>query len=264
MGFLVFCFLLLLALLLAILTCMVVMELTAALIEVAPRKLTTGKEHRTSVAVLIPAHNESSGIHATLELIKHQIRTTDRLVVVADNCVDDTAAVAAAAGAEVIERSDHSRRGKGYALQFGVEHLRDNPPCIVIIIDADCKIGENAIDELAKASAALRRPVQAIDLMTAPPDSPINHRVAEFAWRVKNLVRPLGLHALNLPCQLMGTGMAFPWEIISSAHLASGSTVEDLELGLDLARLGYAPVFCPSATVISHFPSSIAGTRNST
>ena len=50
-----------------------------------------------------------------------------------------------------------------------------------------------------------------------------------FAFRVKNWARPLGLRALNLPCQLMGTGMAFPWEVISSANLATGAAVEDLE-----------------------------------
>ena len=52
---------------------------------------------------------------------------------------------------------------------------------------------------------------------------------------MKNWVRPLGLSNLNLPCQLMGTGMAFPWELIRSANLASGSIVEDTKLGLELA-----------------------------
>jgi hypothetical protein len=91
----------------------------------------------------------------------------------------------------------------------------------------------------------LRRPVQSLYLMTAPCESAINHQVAEFAWRLKNQVRPLGLRALGLPCQLMGTGMAFPWDIIRSAELASGFIVEDLKLGLDLADAGHPPVFCP-------------------
>jgi hypothetical protein len=72
------------------------------------------------------------------------------------------------------------------------------------------------------------RPVQALYLMMAPADSQINYKVAEFAWRVKNWLRPLGLRALGLPCQLMGTGMAFPWEVIRRADLASASLVEDL------------------------------------
>jgi cellulose synthase/poly-beta-1,6-N-acetylglucosamine synthase-like glycosyltransferase len=109
---------------------------------------------------------------------------------------------------------------------------------------------------LAATCATTYRPAQAIDLMTALDESPINYRIAEFAWRVKNLIRPLGLHALRLPCQLMGTGMAFPWEVISSANLANASIVEDLKLGLDLTLKGHPPIFCPSARVTSHFPSS--------
>ena len=77
--------------------------------------------------------------------------------------------------------------------------------------------------------------MQALDLMKAPDQSVINFQVAEFAWRVKNWVRPLGLSALGLPCQLMGTGMAFPWNVVRSAKLASGQVVEDLNLGLELA-----------------------------
>ena len=94
--------------------------------------------------------------------------------------------------------------------------------------------------------------MQALNLQIAPrTNSPIDFRVAEFAFRVKNWVRPLGLRALNLPCQLMGTGMAFPWAVIRSANLASGLAVEDLKLGLDLARAGHPPLFCPSAASIA-------------
>ena len=52
----------------------------------------------------------------------------DRLLVIADNCEDDTAIVAATAGAEVIERHDLARRGKGYALESGLRHLGSAAP----------------------------------------------------------------------------------------------------------------------------------------
>jgi cellulose synthase/poly-beta-1,6-N-acetylglucosamine synthase-like glycosyltransferase len=97
--------------------------------------------------------------------------------------------------------------------------------------------------------------------MIAPDRSPINFRVAEFAWRVKNWVRPLGLRALGLPCQLMGTGMAFPWDMIRSADLANRLIMEDLKLGFDLALAGNAPVFCPFPGVTSDFPLTVRGSR---
>jgi cellulose synthase/poly-beta-1,6-N-acetylglucosamine synthase-like glycosyltransferase len=185
----------------------------------------------------------------------------DRLLVVADNCTDDTADVARAKGAEVIGRDDSARRGKGYALDFGLRHLKLDPPDIVIMVDADCRLGENAIGELSNTCAATHRPVQGLYLMTPPVDAQFNHDVAQFAWRVKNSLRPSGLAALSLPCQLMGTGMAFPWDVICSVDLASGSIVEDLKLGLELAANGYAPVFCSSALVKSEFASSRAAAK---
>jgi cellulose synthase/poly-beta-1,6-N-acetylglucosamine synthase-like glycosyltransferase len=211
---------------------------------------------RGCVAVLVPAHNESTALLPTLADIQRQLLAGDRLLVVADNCTDDTAAVAAARGAEVIERHDATRRG---TLEFGICHLGSNPPDVAIIVDADCRVAEDAIDQLARACAMTGRPVQGLDLMTAPRASQINHQVAEFAWRVKNWLRPLGLKAMKLPCQLMGTGMAFPWSVISSAKLGNDRIAEDLVLGLQLAAAGHPPVFCPSARVTSEFATSVKG-----
>lgn len=214
---------------------------------------------RPRVAVLVPAHNESKGLLPTLADIRRQLYPGDRLLVVADNCTDDTAAVASTGGAEVIERDDGTKSGKGYALDWGLRHLDSNPPEFVIFIDADCRLADHAIDRLIQTCAQETRPVQALYLMKAPEQSPINQQVAEFAWRVKNWVRPLGLSLLGLPCQLVGTGMAFPWELIRTADLASGWIVEDLKLGLELALAGRPPIFCPSAVVTSRFASSVKG-----
>lgn len=212
--------------------------------------------------MVVPAHNESAGLLATLSDVKSQIRTGDRLLVVADNCTDDTAVVAASAGSEVVERNEPAKRGKGYAIARALEHLSLDPPDIVIIVDADCRLADGVIDKLAAACSSSGRPAQANYLMIAPAGASIGLRVAEFAHLVKDTVRPLGLKALGMPCQLMGTGMAFPWETICSVELASGLLVEDLKLGLDLASAGHAPEFCPSATVSSEFPTSEEGVQN--
>ena len=54
---------------------------------------------RPRLAVLIPAHNESSSLLPTLASVRAQLMPGDRLLVVADNCDDDTAHVAETAGA---------------------------------------------------------------------------------------------------------------------------------------------------------------------
>src|SRR4029079_5002936 len=61
---------------------------------------------RPSVAVLMPAHDEAGGIAEASAALWPQLIAGDRLLVVADNCGDSTAAIAAARGAEVSERHD--------------------------------------------------------------------------------------------------------------------------------------------------------------
>ncbi|MES3012836.1 MAG: glycosyltransferase family 2 protein, partial [Pseudomonadota bacterium] len=176
-------------------------------------------------------------------------------------CSDATAAVARAAGAEVVERSNPVLRGKGYALDHGVRWLERDPPAVVVIVDADCIVAPHGLEKLAQRCLATGRPIQALYLMHALAGAGLGLRIAEFAWLVKNKLRPLGGAALGWPCQLMGTGMAFPWEVLRAAPLATGHLVEDMQLGLDLAAAGRPPLFCPQARVSSVFPGDVEGAR---
>ncbi len=214
-------------------------------------------EDRLPVAVLIPAHNESETIGHTLSCISDQLRSEDRLLVVADNCSDDTVKVAREHGAEAIERSNVSETGKGYALSFGISHLKDAPKPVVIVIDADCAVGPDTINILSKAVSRLNRPVQSSNLVVVGQHASLLQRVGAFAFRIKNLVRNKGLRRLGLPCPLAGTGMAFPWSIIRDANLATGNIVEDMKLGIDLAIAGSPAVFEPRAAVTSHPPKAV-------
>jgi cellulose synthase/poly-beta-1,6-N-acetylglucosamine synthase-like glycosyltransferase len=219
-----------------------------------PKSAYNATAARPSVAVLIPAHNESLGILATIQTILPQLNALDQLLVIADNCTDDTAAIAKNLGVTVVERFNADLRGKGYALDYGVQQLGNTPPQVVMIIDADCCVSADFIQVLAQACFRLQRPVQALDLMLAPPNPSLKMRIAEFAWTVKNKVRPLGFKALGLPCQLMGTGMAFLWCDITKMPLANGHIAEDMKLGIDFCRISKAPVFIPDVLVTSLFP----------
>ncbi|MGH6683328.1 MAG: glycosyltransferase family 2 protein [Pseudolabrys sp.] len=207
---------------------------------------------RPRVAVLVPAHNEETTLVRHLGTMLAQLRAGDRLVVIADNCSDATAAVAREQGAEVTARIDPALRGKGYALDHGLNFLQQTgAPEVVICIDADCEIGTNGIGRLARACAGTRRPVQAAYMMNPSQTAGPFAAIVVFAWLVKDYLRPLGLHRMGLPCQLMGTGMAFLWDDIRSVNLKNANLVEDLTLGLDLALNGKLPRFCPGARVIS-------------
>jgi cellulose synthase/poly-beta-1,6-N-acetylglucosamine synthase-like glycosyltransferase len=247
----------LLALVLLVPVSVLFVQVLMALPAYRDREVPQGR--RPTVAVLVPAHNEASGIADALGSIIPQLLQGDRLLVIADNCTDDTAEIAATAGAEVIERTDKDRRGKGYALDFGVRHLERNPPDVVLIIDADCQVGVGTIERLSRLCGQTACPVQASNLMHSRECTEVKTRIAEFAWLIKNQVRPFGYHRLGLPCQLMGTGMAFPWPAISTATLESEHIVEDLRLGIDLTRTGTAALFCPEARVTSYFPATAEG-----
>jgi cellulose synthase/poly-beta-1,6-N-acetylglucosamine synthase-like glycosyltransferase len=215
--------------------------------------------HRT--IVLIPAHNEGAGILPTIRDVQAQLGPNDRILVVADNCTDDTAAIVEAAGVEVIVRADPVRRGKGYALEFGVRHLSLAPPDVVVIMDADCRLGTNALRRLSDSAMASGRPAQSLYFMLPAEYARPGKGVNLFAWRVKNWVRPLGLKLLGLPTQLFGTGMAFPFGLLFDRDLGNSRLAEDCALGIALASEGHPPLFVSEAKVYSHFPVSQSGSE---
>lgn len=235
-------------------------QLLAALPSLRPR-IQPSTAPRPKISILVPAHNEETGLGASLGAIRAAMAAGDRLLVVADNCSDRTAIVARTAGAEVLERNDTTRRGKGYALDAGVKHLSSSPPDIVLLIDADCFPSPDAIGFLAEATAQTKRPVQALYLMTNKAGAGLSLKIAELAFMLKNRLRQRGLNRLGIPCHLTGSGMAFHWEVISGLDLAHGHLVEDMKMGLDLAIAGSGPVFCEDAVVLSPFPDSAQGLR---
>ncbi len=229
-------------------------ECVAALFWRSAEAVESELDEHPNLAVLMPAHDEAVCIRATLETITPQLQASDRLVVVADNCSDETAAIARMAGATVIERQDAERRGKGFALDYGLQCLEADPPDGVILVDADCRVQASALQSIFQKAIATGRPVQAVYLMEQPENPSVKDAISAFAFKVKNLVRPLGLTQLDFPCPLTGSGMAFPWAAIRSADLASGHIVEDMKLGLDLAIAGYPPTLCATALVVGCLP----------
>ncbi|MFZ5615844.1 MAG: glycosyltransferase family 2 protein [Pseudomonadota bacterium] len=214
---------------------------------------------RGRIGVVIPAHNEREGVAATVAAVRVELRDIDRVIVVADNCDDDTAEIARPAGAVAIERKDKARCGKGYALQFGVDHLRHDPPETVVFIDADCRPAPGAIARIAERAAYLQRPVQALYLMKPPEGAGAKAAVSAFAWLLLNRVRMSGLQRLSGVTRLTGAGMAFPWRIISESDLASGEIVEDLALTLKMVEAGAPPVLDLGAVVTSELARSDQG-----
>ena len=156
---------------------------------------------------------------------------------------------------------------------------------MLVVIDADCLVEPRAIEILARLAQQTQRPVQARNLTEVAPwdehaGSPSTGKndpwgehscspwtgknacptgfeaVSILANRFMNLIRPQGLARLGAPCRLTGTGMAFPWPLVTTVQPAGGSLVEDMQLGIDLAMQGHMAMFSAEAGVTSGLPAA--------
>ncbi len=217
-----------------------------------PRRLHDFPQGNAATVIIVPAHNEADGIARTLGALIAELPSGARILVVADNCDDETASIARMAGVDVIEREDSARRGKGFALSFARDHLLAAPPACVVVIDADCLPSPGSIGKLRDAVAAWNAPVQARSVLEAGERPVPMVQISNFAYLIKTYVRQRGAALIGGPALLGGTGMALPWSIFAAAPLASGDLVEDLSLGVFAVRSGHAPRFVESARVTSH------------
>jgi cellulose synthase/poly-beta-1,6-N-acetylglucosamine synthase-like glycosyltransferase len=206
---------------------------------------------KSSAVVVIPAHDEATVIVRTLEALKLSVRDGMRVLVVADNCADETAALARECGVEVLERRDQQLRGKGYALAFAADHLRASPPDIFAVLDADCATDAASLDKLVEAAAESGRPSQSINLLRPDRTAAPMVQLSTFGFMLKNLVRQRGIQRLAGRVHLTGTGMAMPFRLFEASGKVRSSVVEDLALGLELAGAGHPPALITDSFVWS-------------
>jgi cellulose synthase/poly-beta-1,6-N-acetylglucosamine synthase-like glycosyltransferase len=219
---------------------------------------------RTRFQIIVPAHNEAAGIAATVE----SLRSIDypeelfEVVVVADNCKDDTATRASAAGARVLERFDHERRGKGYALAHAFEAtLAGGKTDAVVVVDADTVVSPNllrAFDARLQAGASA---VQA-DYAVRNPDEGWRTRLMAIAFGMFHVVRSAGRENLGVSCGLRGNGMCFSTELLQEVPHDAFSVVEDVEYGIRLGEHGHRVHYAGEAHVYGEMVSSEKGSRS--
>ena len=211
----------------------------------------TAQASQASAVIVVPAHDEAAVIGETLQSLTEALGPNMRVLVIADNCTDSTAALARSAGAEVVERHDLERRGKGFALAFAADHLRSDPPDVFIVMDADCSTDRASLQSLVYTAHASGGPVQSVNLLRPDLQASPLVQLSNFAFVLKNLVRQRGLQALAGRVHLTGTGMAMPFELFHVSGDTRSSIVEDLALGLDLADAGHPPMLVGNAFVWS-------------
>lgn len=204
---------------------------------------------------VVPAHNESTGIGPTVQslLAVDYPRDSFEVVVVADNCSDDTAVHARSAGATVLERQDAELRGKGYALNHAFELLTPEVDAVVVI-DADTLVSPNILRAFNSRRALGAHAVQA-DYAVRNPDISWRTRLIAIAFGSFHIVRSRARERIGVSCGLRGNGMCFSAELLRAVPHRAFSIVEDVEYGLRLGEAGYRVFYADEAHVYGEMVS---------
>jgi cellulose synthase/poly-beta-1,6-N-acetylglucosamine synthase-like glycosyltransferase len=207
---------------------------------------------RARLAVLVPAHNEVDFIERCVESLTCQDYPHDRydIVVIADNCTDETAALAQRAGARVLVRDEPEARGKGRALRWAMDRVLTWSSDLegVVVVDADSVADPHLLRGLADGLARGCDAVQA-QYLALDDDGSAANRLRAAAFLLFHRVRFAGRAVLRLPCSLVGNGMLLSRRLLESQPWEAYSGAEDLEYSLDLRLAGVLPHYASSALV---------------
>jgi exopolysaccharide biosynthesis WecB/TagA/CpsF family protein len=218
---------------------------------------------RSRLAVIVPAHNEERLVGRCVNSLAAQSYPPDlyRVIVVADNCSDGTATIAAAAGAEVMVRVEPDARGKGRALRWAMDRILagPKPPDAMVVVDADSVADHDLLRALEAELSRGHQVVQAdYTLLLDDAASPRNQLIAA-GFLLFHRVRFSGRARLGMPANLVGNGMLFSRHVLETHPWNAFSGVEDLEYSIDLRMAGVASRFAPAGRVSGPGPASRAG-----
>jgi cellulose synthase/poly-beta-1,6-N-acetylglucosamine synthase-like glycosyltransferase len=239
-----------------------------ALLEARRRAVARGRAHSPATtptfALLIPAHDEAAVIAGALASAAALDYPPDLRVVyvVADNCGDQTAAIAREAGATVYERRDDHLRAKGYALRWLLERLRDDHRVYdaYVIVDADSRLSPNFLRVMAASLANGERVVQA-RYRVHNEDGAWTAGLRAVAFALFNHLRPLGRARFGWSAGLKGNGMCFSRAVIERHGWEAHSLAEDAEFHIHLLRAGVHVAYAPEAEVAAEMPVSLEQAR---
>ncbi|MEE0808018.1 MAG: glycosyltransferase family 2 protein [Acutalibacteraceae bacterium] len=227
---------------------------------VATRKFKPAKEcHK--YAIIVAARNESTVIGNLIDSIKRQNYPEDKLdiFVAADNCTDDTAAIARDMGAICYERFDNEHRTKGYALQYLVECIRRDYGIDAyegyILFDADNLLASDYLEQMNNAFDAGEKIITSYRNTKNFDDNWIAASYGVHWLRtIRNEHRPRSL--FHLATRIQGTGFLFAHELIKDGWNWVSLT-EDRAFCADAVAKGYKISYNHDAIFYDEQPVSL-------
>ena len=209
------------------------------------------------IAVVVPAHNEALVIETTLRKLSmiEYPRDLYEIMVIADNCTDNTLEIARRSGAKTFRRDNPGQRGKGHALRWCFDQIVTIPPShdAVVVIDADSTVSKNFLSVMNFYLEQGNHAIQSSDLPEVAGDGWIAGMTG-LSFLLYNYVRPSGRTALGCSAGLKGNGMCLSTEALASSPWSSFSLAEDVEQGLELLLHDIPVRFAPEAKVFASMP----------
>lgn len=208
-------------------------------------------------ALIVAAHNEETVIGSIVRNLKCMNYPKDMydIYVIADNCDDNTAKIAADNGAIVYERFDQARRGKGYSLEWMFKKLFDSDReyDAIGIFDADNLVSPNFLMEMNKQLCKGNKVVQGYLDSKNPSDSWISANYSIAYW-ISNRLFQLPRYYLGLSCALGGTGFVMTTDVLKQLGWGATCLTEDLEFSMKLVLKGMRVSWCHEAVVYDEKP----------
>jgi len=215
---------------------------------------------RCRFAFLVPAHNEEKQLPRLLDSIAliDYPRELYEIHVIADNCSDRTALIAASAGATVHERRDEQLRGKGYALRWLLGRIAESNARYdaYVIVDADSVVSRNFLAVMNNHIARGDQAVQSYDGVLNREESWVS-ALSYVALALFNNLRPRGRDALGLSVGLRGNGMVFSSAIIERFGWEVFGLAEDHAYHVQLVEAGLRVRYAAEASVLAEQPTSL-------
>jgi cellulose synthase/poly-beta-1,6-N-acetylglucosamine synthase-like glycosyltransferase len=237
--------------------------LTLTLAGALPAKSIPANRAAGRIAIVVPAHDEESGIVGTVQNLRSlaiKDGETD-VIVIADNCTDRTAEKAEQAGARVWIRNRPDLRGKGHALHEVFTALLEEGFIAFVVIDADSIAENNLLTTLRQYLADGAMAIQ-IRNEVANANGNLRTRVLAIALSAFNVLRPRGRARLGLSAGIQGNGFALHRNALLRQPYLAGSVVEDLEYHLLLTQSGIQVRFAYETGVRSELPTGKKGIQS--
>ncbi len=209
------------------------------------------------LAVVVPAHDEERMIARTVRSLKAADAAT-QIYVVTHNCSDATGAMAAKAGAVVVELKNPKLRGKGAALRHGFGAALEAGANAVLVIDADSVISSNLIRATRAKLEEGAEVTQCRYELELPADGsgrPMA-RLRALAFRGMNVLRARGRAGLGFSTGLFGNGFALTARTLAHVPFSANSIAEDVEYHTKLACEGVRVYWVGDAFVHAHMAAS--------